>query len=94
MGRPKLKLLQEVETRWNSAFHMLHRPVELREPVGAALASLDTDLPMLASEECANVTGCLSLLSPFNKATVELSHEKKSVWLQSNSIIKNGRTDA
>ncbi|XP_037637100.1 zinc finger BED domain-containing protein 4-like [Sebastes umbrosus] len=77
MGRPKLKLLQEVDTRWNSTFHMLHRLVELREPVGAALAGLQTDIPSLTSEEYNTVSGCLSLLSSFNDATVELSAEEK-----------------
>lgn len=77
MGRPKLKLLQEVETRWNSTFHMLQRLVELREPVGAALASLQTDIPGVTSDEYNNVTACLSILSPFNEATVELSEEKR-----------------
>jgi len=69
----------QVETRWNSTFQMLHRLVELREPVSAPLASLETDLSMLTSEESTNVTGCISLLSPFNETTVELSQEKWSL---------------
>ncbi|XP_016320206.1 zinc finger BED domain-containing protein 4-like isoform X1 [Sinocyclocheilus anshuiensis] len=77
MGRPTLKLLQEVETRWNSTFQMLHRLVELKEPVRAALASLATEIPPLSSDELTSVTACLSLLSGFNDATVELSEEKK-----------------
>jgi len=40
MGRPALKMIIEVDTRWNSTYNML----ELREPVGAALASLKTDI--------------------------------------------------
>lgn len=77
MGRPKLKLLQEVETHWNSTDHMLHRLVELREPVGAALAGLHTGIPSLTSDEYNTVGGCLSLPSSFNDATVELSAEEK-----------------
>ncbi|KAK0137855.1 Zinc finger BED domain-containing protein 1 [Merluccius polli] len=77
MGKPKLKLIQEVETRWNSTFQMLQRLVEQREPVGAALGGLVSDIPALTSEEYTNVTGCLSILSPFHEATVELSEEKR-----------------
>ena len=76
MGRPSHKLLQEVETRWNSTYHMLNRLVELREPVGAALATLPTDIQPVTSDEYMTITGCLSLLSPFNDATIELSEEK------------------
>ncbi|XP_033990656.1 zinc finger BED domain-containing protein 4-like [Trematomus bernacchii] len=76
MGRPTLKLLQEVETRWNSTYHMLQRLVDLREPVGAALASLNTDITTLTSAEFTTISGCLSLLSGFNDATIELSEEK------------------
>ncbi|XP_038132927.1 uncharacterized protein LOC119777994 [Cyprinodon tularosa] len=55
---------------------MLQRLIELREPVGAALAGLQTDIPILTSEEFEIVRGCLSLLNPFYYATVELSAEE------------------
>ncbi|KAJ4922012.1 hypothetical protein JOQ06_004031 [Pogonophryne albipinna] len=77
LGRPTLKLLQEVETRWNSTYHMLQHLVDLREPVGAALASLNTEITTLTSAEFNTISGCLSLLSGFNDATIELSEEKK-----------------
>lgn len=43
MDLPVLKLIQEVDTRWNSTYLMLQRMYTLREPVGAALAGLRTD---------------------------------------------------
>ncbi|KAJ4922015.1 hypothetical protein JOQ06_004034 [Pogonophryne albipinna] len=76
LGRPTLKLLQEVETHWNSTYHMLQHLVDLREPVGAALASLNTEITTLTSAEFTTISGCLSLLSGFNDATIELSEEK------------------
>ncbi|KAJ8264575.1 hypothetical protein GJAV_G00150870 [Gymnothorax javanicus] len=77
MGRPELKLMQEVDTRWNSTYHMLQRIYDLREPVGAALAGLRTDIVPLSSEHYAIIADCLKVLSPFSDATVELSEEKK-----------------
>ncbi|XP_038133603.1 E3 SUMO-protein ligase ZBED1-like, partial [Cyprinodon tularosa] len=76
LGLQELKLMQEVETRWNSTYLMLQRLMELREPVGATLAGLQTDIPILTSEEFRIVRGCLSLLNPFYYATVELSAEE------------------
>ena len=38
----------------NSTFQMLQRLVDQREPVGAALSGLDSDIPVLTSEEYAN----------------------------------------
>ncbi|XP_034529155.1 zinc finger BED domain-containing protein 1-like [Notolabrus celidotus] len=76
LGMEQKKLMQEVETRWNSTYLMLQRLVELREPVGAALAGLQHDLAFFTSDEFNIVTGCLALLSPFYDATVELSAEE------------------
>ena len=33
MGRPVLKMIIEVDTRWNSTFNMLERLYQLREPL-------------------------------------------------------------
>ncbi|KAJ8332760.1 hypothetical protein SKAU_G00416560 [Synaphobranchus kaupii] len=77
IGRPSLKMIQEVDTRWNSTFHMLDRLYQQREPVGAALASLNTDLTPLTSQEYEAIGECLRVLSPFQQATVELSEEKR-----------------
>ncbi|XP_051962567.1 zinc finger BED domain-containing protein 4-like [Xyrauchen texanus] len=77
MGQPALKLVQEVDTRWNSTYHMLQRVYDLREPVGAALAGLRTDVAPLSSEQYNIIAECLKVLSPFHDATVELSEEKR-----------------
>ncbi len=77
MGRPDLKLIQEVDTRWNSTYHMLQRIYDLRESVGAALAGLRTDIVPLSSENYEIMAECLKVLSPFHEATVELSEEKR-----------------
>lgn len=76
LGMAKMKPIQELDTRLNSTFLMLQRLVEQREPVGAALAGLQHHIPTLTSEDFNVVGGCLSLLSPFFDATVELSAEE------------------
>nr|XP_033482545.1 zinc finger BED domain-containing protein 1-like [Epinephelus lanceolatus] len=77
MNRPVKKLIQEVDTRWNSTFLMLQRLFEERQSVGAALATLRTDVRPLSSEDYETATACLQLLAPFYQATVELSEEKR-----------------
>ncbi|XP_077086696.1 uncharacterized protein LOC143738592 [Siphateles boraxobius] len=77
MGRPVLKMIIEVETRWNSTYNMLGRLYQLREPVGAALASLKTDITPPTALEYEAVQDALHVLAPFRQATVELSGEKR-----------------
>lgn len=45
--------------------------------MGAALASLTTDIPPVSSEEFGIISECLVVLAPFNDATTELSREKR-----------------
>ncbi|KAJ4932479.1 hypothetical protein JOQ06_010900 [Pogonophryne albipinna] len=51
MNRPVLKLIQELDTRWNSTYIMLQRLFKERQSVGAALATLKTDVRPLSSED-------------------------------------------
>jgi len=78
MGRPQLKLIQEVETRWNSTFSMFQRLHDQREPVGAALSSLRTEVTAMSSAENDTICQSFSILAPFNHATVELSAESNA----------------
>lgn len=77
LGKPQLKLIQEVETRWNSSYNMLERLYEQREAVGAALARLKTDISPISSEEYSIISECLIVLRPFIDATTELSQETR-----------------
>ncbi|KAI9999491.1 hypothetical protein NQD34_018486 [Periophthalmus magnuspinnatus] len=76
MGWPTLKLLQEVETGWNSSDNMLQRLFQEREPVAAALVGLSTDISPLSSHQLHIISDSLKVLAPFNDATIELSEEK------------------
>ncbi|XP_054635140.1 zinc finger BED domain-containing protein 4-like isoform X1 [Dunckerocampus dactyliophorus] len=77
LARPEHKLIQEVDTRWNSTFAVLERLFNEREPMGAALASLSSDLTPFTSEDYQAMHQCLDVLKPFHQATVELSEEKQ-----------------
>lgn len=76
MGWPEHKLIQEVDTRWNSPFTMLDRLYEEREPLGAALASLNADLVPFSCKDYQAIQQCLTILKPVYQATVELSEDK------------------
>ena len=77
MGKPNHKLIQEVETRWNSTYAMLERLFAQREPVGAALVTLKTSLIPFTSEEYQTVNECLGVMCHFSEASTELSKEKR-----------------
>ncbi|XP_055082535.1 E3 SUMO-protein ligase ZBED1-like isoform X2 [Periophthalmus magnuspinnatus] len=79
MGMPQVKLVQEVETRWNSTFAMFQRMYEQREPLGAALASLTStsNLTSFSAEDYDAINQCLKVLRPFNQATAELCGEAR-----------------
>ncbi|CAM4272879.1 unnamed protein product [Leuciscus chuanchicus] len=76
-GRPGLKMITEVDTRWNSTCNMLDRLYQLREPVGAALTSLKTDVTPPTALEYEAVQDALDVLAPLRQDTVELSGEKR-----------------
>ncbi|CAJ1059692.1 zinc finger BED domain-containing protein 1-like [Xyrichtys novacula] len=76
-GRETMKLIQEVDTRWNSTYDMFQRLYEERQTVGSALAVLTTKVRPLASEDYETMAACIAILNPFKKATNELSEEKR-----------------
>lgn len=51
MKLPEYKLVQEIETRWNSTYLMLERFLAIKVPLSAALATIDAGLPVLFSSD-------------------------------------------
>ena len=75
-GLQILKLIQEIETRWNSTYLMLDRLVERKECVAATLAVSPSEIQFFNPQEISAIKDCLTILKPFNDATTELSAEQ------------------
>lgn len=43
MGRPLLKLIQDVSTRWNSTHDMFQRCIDIKEPLISTIAIIGHD---------------------------------------------------
>lgn len=70
------KLIQDVNTRWNSTFYMLERFVESEHnSVRSTVAILDSTLPILTSEEWTILKEQINKLSLFQDATKAVSGE-------------------
>lgn len=83
---PIHKLIQDVATRWNSAFEMMRRYLEQQAPVMAALVALDMkknarttakDIVLPTNEEISNLEKLVQALEPVNKVTELMYTTKK-----------------
>ncbi|KAF0704385.1 zinc finger BED domain-containing protein 1-like, partial [Aphis craccivora] len=75
LGASKLKLKQDVSTRWNSSLLMLERLVKLKEPLTYAMLSLKDGPVMLNAQEWEVIEYVIPILKPFEVMTTELSGE-------------------
>ncbi|XP_063876916.1 zinc finger BED domain-containing protein 4-like [Scylla paramamosain] len=74
MGKAPLILLQDVPTRWNSAYLMLRRMEELKRPLQLYLSDHD-ELPNFSSSEWQIIEQVVTNLQPFSQLTIEMSAE-------------------
>lgn len=91
MNLPVLKLKQDVQTRWNCAFDMLQRIVQVKDAVIATVALLRSDLNF-NERDWEIIEGVLPLLSPFYEITLEISSERNvtlSKVIMFRNLIRN-----
>ena len=73
---PEHKLIQQVSTRWNSAFYMLERYLEQQEPIRMTLCTQNRNDLVIPAEKNSLIEGIIVILRPFEAVTTELSAEK------------------
>ncbi|OXU16572.1 hypothetical protein TSAR_006056, partial [Trichomalopsis sarcophagae] len=84
----KETLIQSVNTRWNSEYHMLDRFVSLSDKVVAVLLQLPKSPAMCDAEEMQTIKELIILLKPFADATNIVSGQNYITGSQAIPIIK------
>ena len=70
------KLIQDVDTRWNSLFYMFERMIEQHEAVTTTLCLLDKSSLCLSADDVETMKNAVTLLKPFEAATREMSADQ------------------
>ena len=76
MNIPNHKLIQQVDTRWNSVFYMIERMVEQDEAVRTTLCLLNRNDIIITSESIDVLKSVIEVLRPFEAVTREMSADK------------------
>ncbi|XP_041451349.1 zinc finger BED domain-containing protein 4-like [Drosophila obscura] len=71
-----LSLIQEVPTRWNSAFHMLKRVLLIREAICSVLLTTSKAPLPLTEDQFLLIEDICAILEPFETATLNTSASK------------------
>lgn len=83
------KLTQSVDTRWNSAYEMYEKFIELSDVIAPILLKNVSAPEMLSANELQVITEFEKLLKPFKKAIDIVSGEAYVTGSQAIPIIKN-----
>ncbi|KAL1281446.1 hypothetical protein QQF64_000249, partial [Cirrhinus molitorella] len=89
MKLPEYKLVQEVETRWNSTYLMLERFLAVKVPLSAALSTIDAGLPVLFSSDWDAIESAVRILHPFFQVTEEISAELNVTASKCIPMVRN-----
>uniref|UniRef100_A0A674MNF8 BED-type domain-containing protein n=1 Tax=Takifugu rubripes TaxID=31033 RepID=A0A674MNF8_TAKRU len=76
LNLPQHKLIQAVDTRWNSVLYMIDRLYEQQEAITTALCLLGRNNMCLSGEEWSHIKQAIDVLRPFEEATKEVSAEQ------------------
>ena len=88
-GFSKHKLKQEVETRWNSTYHMLERYLEQRKVVSMTLEWFDKGDMNLDADEVKETEMAVESLRLFEEVTSHISAEKQPTLSKIGPIVQD-----
>lgn len=88
LNLPDHKLIQQVETRWNSVFFMLERYLEQHEAVSTTLCLQNRSDLVVSTEKNPIMAAIIEILRPFEVVTRELSSEK---YVSASKVIPLAR---
>ncbi|KAG8175129.1 hypothetical protein JTE90_028678 [Oedothorax gibbosus] len=77
-GNLELKLLQQVDTRWNSVYYMLERLRIIRQDLTLAISQCERAPENLTAEDYKIIDGLITIYQPFEVATSMVSGESYS----------------
>lgn len=75
LNKAELRVIQEVPTRWNSAYHMLQRLVTMKTELTLALNECNRAPPGVNADEYLIIQETIQILEPFDLATTKISGE-------------------
>ncbi|XP_072762595.1 zinc finger BED domain-containing protein 4-like [Anoplolepis gracilipes] len=78
LDQPKLHVLQDCSTRWNSTFYMIQRILQTKDSL-CLYASSNHKIPQLTSHDWVVLEKLIYLLKPFEEITRELSSANVSI---------------
>ena len=76
IGIPTGKLIQEVETRWNSSFYMFQSILQQHEAITTTLCLQGKQEMCLTALDVEHLKKAVEILKPFESATAEMSSQK------------------
>ena len=79
LANSEQKLIQEVETRWNSTYHMFQRITEQHQAITTALCLSSGSELCLSSSDMDMLKSIITFLKPFEATTTEMSADSVSV---------------
>ncbi|XP_022182802.1 zinc finger BED domain-containing protein 1-like [Myzus persicae] len=77
--KERKKLIQDVQTRWNSTYYMINRFVEMEKSIRGTLGLLDNAPDTLSSEDWLILQDLIKILKPFDEATKAISRQKYTI---------------
>ncbi|CAF4838020.1 unnamed protein product [Pieris macdunnoughi] len=83
-GKPIMRPLQDVPTRWNSTYYMLERLLLLKGELNSAISNLNTNIPVLSANYWSIIEKLVLVLKPSEEVTKEISGDR---YVTGSSVI-------